>query len=209
MIADYTPFVERMIQRYEGSYGWDRRDPGGPTKYGITCYDLAEFTHDKMDSMARWAPLVRSMPLVTADEIYEQKYATACAFNDLVAGADCVVFDFGVNSGPSRSIKCAQRLVDVPIDGILGSQTLQAINSMAPDLFIKALCDARLRFLRGLGIWKNFGRGWTARVADLQDYALALLQPPKLTVRKHEKKLMRIPLAFAKGYEPDFAAGGL
>ena len=52
--ADYTPFVERMIARYEGNYGWDAGDSGGPTKYGITCYDLAEHRNEKMTSMARW-----------------------------------------------------------------------------------------------------------------------------------------------------------
>ena len=56
---DYRPFVERMINRYEGGYGWNRSDPGGPTKDGITCYDLAEHRHQVMDSMVRWAPIVR------------------------------------------------------------------------------------------------------------------------------------------------------
>ncbi len=32
-VQDYKPFVERMISRYEGGYGWDRNDPGGPTKF--------------------------------------------------------------------------------------------------------------------------------------------------------------------------------
>ncbi len=200
-IADYAPFVERMIQRYEGGYGWDRNDPGGPTKYGVTCYDLAEFMHQTMDSMARWAPIVQAMTLATADEIIDVKYAVPCAFNDLGPGKDCVVLDFGYNSGPSRSIKCAQQIVDVPMDGILGPVTLAAINGMAPDLFIKSMRDVRLRFLRGLGIWPTFGRGWTSRVNDLTNYSLALLQPPKLSSKKHQYKLTRIPLAFAKGWE--------
>ena len=66
-IADYQPFVERMIQRYEGGYGWDAADPGGPTKYGITCYDLAEHRHQTVTSMAAWAPLVKAMTLDEAD----------------------------------------------------------------------------------------------------------------------------------------------
>ncbi len=200
-VADYTPFIERMIQRYEGGYGWDRRDPGGPTKYGITCYDLAEFMHDKMDSMARWAPLVQAMPLVTADEIIENKYAVPCHFNDLSPGKDCVVLDFGYNSGPSRSIKTAQKLCGVAVDGILGAITLAAINAYEPPKFIQDMAHERIIFLQGLSIWPTFKRGWIARIADLTDYSLALLDPPRLTVRKHEKKLMRIPLAFAKGWE--------
>ena len=201
MQADYQPFVERMIQRYEGGYGWDRNDPGGPTKFGVTCYDLAEYRHETMDSMARWAPLVQAMSLFEADVIYAQKYATACRFNDLAAGCDCVVFDFGVNSGPSRAIKIAQQVTGVLVDGILGSVTLEAINAYSPSTFVNELCDERLHFLRGLSIWRNFGRGWSARVADLRAYSLGLLKPRLGTgLGGPTKKLTRIPKAFAKGY---------
>src|SRR5215469_9123868 len=103
--ANYQPFVERMINRYEGGYGWDRGDPGGPTKYGITCFDLAEHDGARMNSMAAWAPKVRAMPLSVADDIYASKYAGPMQFDKIGAGKDCVVFDFGVNSGTSRSAR--------------------------------------------------------------------------------------------------------
>ena len=202
-IADYTPFVERMINRYEGGYGWDRNDPGGPTKYGITCYDLATFMGQRMDSMQRWAPIVKAMPLATADEIYETKYATACGFNALNPGDDCVVFDFGVNSGPSRSVRYAQGIVGVTPDGIIGVITIKAINAYNSRNFINALCDARLRFLQTLPTWSHFGAGWAARVADLRQYSLNLTQPPLATpLEGYSEKPVRIPLAFAKGYRP-------
>jgi lysozyme family protein len=196
---DYQPFVERMIWRYEGGYGWDRNDPGGPTKYGITCFDLAEYMHQTMDSMAHWAPIVKAMTLATADAIYAEKYATACAFNELGPGKDCCVFDFGVNSGPSRSIKTAQRIVGVALDGVLGPITLTAINAATPSTFIVELCNARLAFLRGLSTWSTFGRGWSARVADLKTYSLGLLAPRKAMTR-FQRKPHRIPKAFGKGY---------
>ena len=122
MKENYHNFVERMIGKYEGGYGWDRADKGGPTKFGITSYDLAEYLHEPMKSMKAWAPRVRAMPLATADEIYKTKYASAkgCRFDDLNSGCDCVVFDFGVNSGPSRAIKFAQKVVHVAADGNLG-----------------------------------------------------------------------------------------
>lgn len=203
-VADYKPFVDRMINRYEGSYGWNRNDPGGPTKYGITCYDLAEFLHQRMDSMSRWAPIVKSMTLGTADEIYATKYATACAFDELNAGKDCIVFDFGVNSGPFRAIKYAQRVVGVTMDGILGPITLNAINDFNPQDFINDLCNVRLNFLQGLGTWSEFGHGWHARVEDLRSYSLNLaLTLKKLTPEGYADKLERIPLAFAKAYALD------
>lgn len=197
-VSDYQPFVERMIERYEGGYGWDKRDPGGPTKYGITCYDLAEYEGKPMDSMAEWAPIVRAMTIATADQIYQEKYATACQFNALNPGKDVEIFDFGVNSGPSRAIKTAQQLCSVAVDGVLGPITLAAINAYDPTSFINDMSAARLRFLEGLSIWGTFGRGWSARVNDLKGYAFGLIRPQ---ARLSHTKLTRIPMAYAKGWE--------
>jgi len=177
-----------------------------PTKYGITCYDLAEHRHQRMDSMSRWAPLVRAMTLQEADDIYKGKYAVQCRFDELNAGCDCVVLDFGINSGSSRSIKYAQAVVGAHVDGILGPVTLAAINAHDPHDFINRHCDVRLGFLRNLRIWSTFGRGWAARVKDLRSYSLGLLphlgaiaKPEKPTKRGHAKEL-RIPKAFGKAY---------
>ena len=204
MQNDYAPFVERMIARYEGGYGWDRSDPGGPTKFGITCFDLAEHRHQGMNSMAQWAPLVRAMTIQEADDIYASKYATACAFNNLGVGKDCVVFEFGVNSGSSRSIKYAQRVIGIGVDGILGPATLSAINNYDPAKFVNGLCDARLGFLHGLNTWSVFGGGWASRVADLRAYSLHLVFPPaKAPLEGYEDKFERIPFAYGKAYDPE------
>ena len=209
MKVDYAPFCTRMIQRYEGGYGWNRNDPGGPTNFGVTCWDLAAYDGEKMNSMVAWAPRVQAMTLQTAEEIYATKYATACAFDALVAGSDCVVMDFGVNSGPSRSVKTAQRIVGVAADGVLGPVTLGAVNDRDPVAFVDDLCDARLSFLRGLGTWPTFGAGWTARVADLRAYSLRLASPPPVgLVLAEPETLHLIPGAEAKGYHPDDLPGG-
>lgn len=172
-----------------------------PRNFGITCYDLAEFLHQDMNSMSHWAPIVEAMKLAIADQIYEEKYATACDFNELGVGKDCTVFDFGVNSGPSRSIKTAQQIVGVTVDGVLGPITLAAINAYGPVGFINEMAAARLSFLRRLPIWPRFGNGWAARVHDLTNYSLALLQPKGMMQHGPQMKLTRIPLAFAKGWE--------
>lgn len=67
--STYKTFIDRMISRYEGGYGWNRKDPGGPTKYGVTCWDLAEHRKFKMDSMARWAPIVQALTIDEAEAI--------------------------------------------------------------------------------------------------------------------------------------------
>lgn len=173
MQIDYVPFVDRMIQRYEGPYGWNKKDPGGPTKYGITCYDLAEHMGQKMDSMARWAPIVQAMTLQVAEAIYSTKYATAVRFNDLPAGVDCTMYDYGVNSGTGRPILAARSILGVKGSG-MDATLLAAIQKADPKKFIDDMCAERLRFMhaiRGGSAWAEFGHGWQARVTDLQAYA--------------------------------------
>jgi lysozyme family protein len=179
-LSTYKAFVDRMIGRYEGGYGWNRKDPGGPTKYGITCFDLAEYRGQKMDSMARWAPIVAAMTLDEAEAIYRKKYATGIRYDDLPAGTDAVMMDYAVNSGVSRPIIVARRMLNVPGSSRLDQPLLDAIKKVDPSWFVKTMCAERLQFMHSIrngSAWAEFGHGWAARVSDLQLYCLHLAQP--------------------------------
>lgn len=172
MQVNYTPFIDRVIQKYEGGYGWNRKDPGGPTKYGITCYDLAEHRGQKMTSMSVWDKLVREMTLAEAEAIYAKKYATAIWFHALPSGVDCVMLDYGINSGTSRPIHVARALLKLPAGG-MDDAILKAIQAVDKKWFVDQMCAERLRFMhaiRGGSAWAEFGTGWGKRVADLQKY---------------------------------------
>lgn len=173
----YKAFCDRMITRYEGGYGWNKKDPGGPTKYGITCFDLAEHRGQKMDSMERWAPLVKAMTLDEAEAIYATKYAAAIRYNDLPAGVDACLFDYGVNSGIARVFTVLRRLYKLPGGNKMDDALLAKIKGTDPSWLVKTICAERLQFMhaiRGGSAWAEFGKGWGARVADLQTYCLHL-----------------------------------
>jgi len=181
MQVDYSPFIDRVIQRYEGPYGWSKSDPGGPTKYGITCFDLAEHRGQKMNSMATWAPIVQAMPLSEAETIYQTKYANGLRFNDLPAGPDCVILDYGINSGLGRPIAVSRALLGLKSGG-MNQELVDAICKADPKDFVDKMCAERLRFMhaiKGGAMWAEYGHGWGARVADLQVYGdhLASGQP--------------------------------
>jgi lysozyme family protein len=177
MQNDYTPFVDLMIKQYEGGYCWDKGDPGGPTKYGITCYDLAEHRGQHMDSMVNWAPIVKAMTLSEAEDIYKAKYATAIMFDQMPSGIDCVMMDYGVNSGTSRPIHVAQAMFKQPSSPHMTTALFQSIHQANKDWFINSMCDERLHFMhqiRGGSAWALFGKGWGARVNNLRTYSLNL-----------------------------------
>jgi len=173
MHQNYAAFIDRLIHRYEGGYGWNKKDPGGPTKYGITCYDLAEHRGKQMSSMATWAPIVKDMTLAEAEAIYEKKYATAVRFTDLPSGPDCVMLDYAVNSGTGRPILSARAILGVGKGSRMDDQLLLAIRNTDAKKFVDMMCAERLHFMHGIrggAAWNEFGHGWQSRVDDLRAY---------------------------------------
>lgn len=175
MQANYTDFIARVINKYEGNYGWDKGDPGGPTKYGVTCFDLAEHRRQKMTSMTAWAPIVKAMPLAEAEVIYDQKYARQLFFSQLRSGPDCFILDYGINSGIGRPLTVAKRILklDVKTDSKLLIDAINAAHGADPKWFVDAMAQERLHFMhqiRGGAAWSQFGKGWGARVSDLDAY---------------------------------------
>ena len=196
MQVDYQPFIDRMIDRYEGSYGWNKKDPGGPTNFGVTCFDLAEERHTKMTTMAAWAKPVHDMPRSEAEAIYRTKYANHIRFDELGAGKDALLLDYDVNSGVGRPLHVACALLKIPSTNQMTDQLLTAINKADTTWFIDAVCAERLHFMhqiRGGSAWQEFGKGWGARVADLNTYCKHIASgstqapPPAPQIAPHPK----------------------
>jgi lysozyme family protein len=167
-----------MISKYEGGYCWDAGDPGGPTNFGITCFDLAEHMGQKMDSMARWAPIVRAMSMDIAEQIYASKYAAAIRYNDLPLGVDVEMMDYGVNSGIGRPIRVVRAILGLTGGAVMDQALLDAINKADPRKLVESISAERLHFMHAIrngSAWAKFGGGWGARVADLRLYAFHLI----------------------------------
>lgn len=160
----------KLLLVHEGGNDDDPRDPGGRTSRGVIQSEWSEWrkTHPGLPSDVWKAPNAQ----VAA--IYREKYWDALCCDELPHGVDYAVFDYGVNSGISRSAKLLQRLVGVPQDGIVGPQTVAHAHDVDAEEFVDRFCDERLAFLRGLGTWGTFGRGWSNRVRDVRADAKAM-----------------------------------
>lgn len=144
--------------RWEGGYTNDAADPGGPTNWGITIADARKYW-----KKGATAADVKAMPKNVAINIYATKYWKTPYYDcdTLASGLDLSVFDFGVNSGPSR----AKRYLTQSSGGSTESTIIK-------------LNDARLAFLKGLGTWPNFGKGWGRRVAGIKAKSLEMYHAP-------------------------------
>jgi lysozyme family protein len=169
MVAFSYDSALKGVLEHEGGYSNHPADPGGPTNWGITIYDARMYWKANAT-----AADVRAMPLSVAKSIYKTKYWDALRCDALPAGLDYAVFDFGVNSGISRSAKFLQGLVGVRQDGRIGPITITAANEGDAASLISSLCDARLEFLQRLNTWGTFGRGWSRRVSGVRARALEM-----------------------------------
>lgn len=153
------------LMEHEGGFCDDTAlgDKGGMTTWGVTHIDWAKWIGRP--------PSRAEMKALTQDDVkplYKKFYWDVLNCTLLPSGLDYCLFDYGVNSGVYRAAKVVQRLVGTTQDGIVGPKTLAAIaNHNAKDLAV-AVCKERLGFLRRLRIFKNFGRGWTRRVNEVE-----------------------------------------
>lgn len=170
MSVDDYDACETRVLAHEGGYTNDPRDPGGPTNFGITIADARAYW-----KRGATATDVRNMPVSVAKSIYRSKYWAALRCDDLPAGVDDTIFDYGVNSGIARSGKVLRRVVGQPdTDWHVTDSVLNAIRARDPREIIAAVNDERMRFLRGLSTFDHFGGGWTRRVAEVRQFSLAL-----------------------------------
>jgi lysozyme family protein len=148
------------LLRHEGGYSDHAADPGGKTRYGIT--EAVAREHGYRGDM-------RELPLDAARLIYRAAYWNAVRADELPAAVRYAVFDGAVNSGVRQSVRWLQRAVDATDDGVLGPQTLRAVQRQEPEVLLRRLLAQRLNFMAALPTWTSFGRGWARRIASLME----------------------------------------
>lgn len=162
-----------LVLKHEGGYVDHPKDPGGATNKGVTLATFRRYV--KADGTKADLRAITDKQVAT---VYYRHYWSAVNAQALPAGLDYAVFDFAVNSGPTRAAQFLQRVLGVTVDGRVGPQTIAAAEKAGTSTVIKALCAARLAWLKRLKHWPTFGRGWTRRVNDVERDALAMVGKP-------------------------------
>ena len=157
------------VFKHEGGYVNHPDDPGGPTNFGITQATLSDWRDEPASEDD-----VKNLTELEAREIYRALYWNAVHGDNLPAGVDLAVFDFAVNSGVGRAVRALQRQLGVTADGAIGPVTLAAVRRVNAARLAGDLCRARLAWLQKLKTWPVFGKGWTARVIDVERAALSM-----------------------------------
>lgn len=181
LFSTFDPALE-LLDEDEGGYVNHPEDKGGPTNRGIT---LATFRRYIKSNAT-----ITDLKNITNEQvkvIYKRGFWDTVHADELPGGVDYAVFDFSVNSGPKRALKYLQMalqemgLYKGNIDGLIGPQTLKAVNAADRVQLINRLCDLRLKFVRGLSNFPTFGKGWERRIAGVRKDAIELAKKPGTT----------------------------
>lgn len=174
------PKAFKLTLVHEGGWSDNPKDPGGATMKGVT---LATFRRLVKPNAAK-----TDLRNITAEQlqiVYRHSYWDEVLGSKLPNGVDYAMYDYAVNSGPSRPIKAVQKIVGVTADGKLGPLTLKAIAEFPPQELIVRICAERLAFMKrakdkkGNLLWPTFGKGWAKRVVAVEKEALLMAEAPK------------------------------
>lgn len=154
------------VLHHEGGFVNHPKDPGGMTNLGCTKRVWEEWVGHPVDEKA-----MRALTPEDVAPLYKKKYWDAVRGDELPDGVDYIVFDTAINSGPGRAIKFLQGCVGTDMDGALGPKTMAAVRAADPKQLVEDYAKRRLSFLQDLPTWGTFGKGWSRRVAEVENTA--------------------------------------
>jgi lysozyme family protein len=153
-----------FILKWEGGYVNDPLDKGGATNKGITIGTYRHFYGKdkgiedlKTMSQAQWEKIFMAgywQPFM-ATHIKSQGIANICV-------------DWAWASGATTAIRNVQKVLGVTIDGIVGDETLTAINRADSKELFERIKTARIDFVEAIvkrtPSQKRFIKGWINRI---------------------------------------------
>jgi lysozyme family protein len=170
MEASFFKSLEKVLE-HEGGFVDHPDDPGGATNKGITHRTYADFLGRPLEDVDE----LKNIPEEHVQLIYKQGYWDKVKGDELPSGVDFCIFDWSVNSGPSRAVKALQKAVMASQDGAIGPKTLAAVSEFSAEDIIKSVAEQREAFYKSLRTYPTFGRGWLRRNKETRDFALDMV----------------------------------
>lgn len=155
-----TPFARAwaFLQRSDIEGGAkitdDPDDPGGLTKWGIS---QRSFPHED----------IRNLTELRAMELFQENYWTPARCSLFPEPVAIALADAAFNQGVKTAIALLQEALRVDPDGIVGKETVGAVNRRPPLEVVNEFLSRRaLRYADGKA---KYRRGWFLRLFRLKD----------------------------------------
>lgn len=144
-MADFAPAFEKVLLA-EGGYKLTNiaNDKGGQTYAGIT-----------RRSNPRWPGWLdidagKTPESQAVRELYRAQYWDRVRGDELPQKIAESLFDSAVNMGVTTAVKLAQLVVGTTPDGVTGPVTVQALNAIAPEVFVAQYTLAKIARYRDI-----------------------------------------------------------
>ncbi len=163
--------IFEYILLVEGGYSDDKADKGGKTKYGIIEVEARKYGYQGD---------MRNLTKDIAEDIYKNKYYLSNNLDKIKDKRVALsIADWTINSG-SWGLKKAQQTINIlkgdilAVDGVLGEKSIQAINSINPEIFLTQYHELQRKFYQAIvnhnASQSVFLKGWLNRVIKKENY---------------------------------------
>ena len=164
--ADFAPIYKETL-KHEGGIN-------AKYKEGLTNQGVVQSTYDLYRSrIGKGKQSVALMTSAERNDLYKHEFFDKPGYGQLPQNTAGVMFDYGVQSGPSRATRALQKVVNVPADGKLGTQTINAVNEYisknGESALVNAVLDYRSTFLEAQKRSAAIKSGWRNRIKKLRE----------------------------------------
>lgn len=159
--------LKPFILKWEGGFVDDPLDRGGATNKGITIGTFRNF-YGKDATVEQLKHITDEQWLHIFKSGYWDKWKADDIENQSIAD---IVVDWAWASGTVTSIKQVQKILGVAVDGIVGNDTLTAINTADQRILFDKIHSKRIEFVENI-VKRNpsqarFLKGWKNRINSL------------------------------------------
>lgn len=159
--------LKPFILRWEGGFVDDPLDRGGATNKGITIGTFRNF-YGKDATVEQLKNITDEQWLHIFKSGYWDKWKADDIENQSIAD---IVVDWAWASGTATSIKQVQKILGVAVDGIVGNDTLTAINIAVQRSLFDKIRSRRIEFVENIvkrdPSQTRFLKGWKNRINSL------------------------------------------
>ena len=169
-MADYRKLIP-IIKKWEGGWANDKDDLGGATMMGVTIGTYTDYCRRK----GKGKPSNEDLRNITEEEwedifktLYWDRWKADEIENQSIAN---ILVDWVWASGV-HGIKRPQRMLGVTDDGIVGKNTLKAVNNYPPEELFAGIVADREMFIEHIINRRpanaKFRNGWLNRIRDFR-----------------------------------------
>lgn len=165
-----------FIHKWEGDFANNPYDGGGCTMKGVTLSTYRDYFGQYKTC--------EDLRYITDEEwlyIFKDGYWNKCKADEIDSQIVAnIIVDWAWMSGVKTAVKKIQKLLGVEVDGIVGRETIGAINNCNEDILFNDIYNERVKFYTNIvekkPSQKMFLNGWLNRLNDIDTHEMKTIK---------------------------------